>query len=61
MDDLIATFGRLEQGWENLTAMADEMQSREVRLNNFDAVYGTPDPDAQGHLSRFTRIEQNPL
>lgn len=57
MDDLIATFGRLEQGWENLTAMADEMQSREVRLNEFlDAVYGTPDPDAQG---RSVTIHKN--
>ena len=46
MDDLIATFGRLEHGWQNLIAMADEMQAREVRLDEFlDAIYGQPTPE----------------
>lgn len=65
MDDLIATFGRLEQGWENLTAMADEMQSREVRLDEFlNAIYSQPTPEQlalahSGQKVRSVTIHEN--
>ena len=46
MDELIATFASLEAGWENLTAVVQQMQSREVRMVEFlNAIYGEPKSD----------------
>jgi hypothetical protein len=48
MDDLIATFGRLNDGWTNLTNVITEMESREVILSDFlTAIYGEPEEDSQ--------------
>lgn len=51
MDDLIASFSRLADGWTTITDVIDHLQSREVELAGFlDAVYGTPSPeDLQRH------------
>jgi hypothetical protein len=46
MDELIATFASLEAGWGNLTAVVQQMQSREVRMVEFlNAIYGEPKSD----------------
>lgn len=46
MDELIATFASLEEGWGNLTTMAQQMASREVRMVEFlNAIYGEPKSD----------------
>jgi hypothetical protein len=43
MDDLIQTFGKLSTGWENLIEVAQELESREVRMIEFlDQIYGRP-------------------
>ena len=43
MDDLIQTFGKLSAGWENLIEVAQELESREVRMIEFlDQIYGRP-------------------
>lgn len=43
MDELIETFGRLKDGWESLTEIARELESREVRMIEFlDQIYGRP-------------------
>jgi len=48
MNDLIATFGKLNDGWTNLTNVIDEMESREVVLSDFmTAIYGEPEEDSQ--------------
>lgn len=48
MDDLIATFSGLKDGWATLTQVIDEMENRDVRLNEFlNAVYGEPEEDSQ--------------
>lgn len=46
MDELIATFATLEAGWGNLTAVVQQMQSREVQMVEFlKAIYGEPKSD----------------
>jgi hypothetical protein len=48
MNDLIATFNKLESGWANLQDVIHHMESREVDLAEFLlAVYGTPDEDSK--------------
>ena len=48
MNDLIATFGRLNDGWTNLTDVIAEMESREVVLSDFlVAIYGEPEENSQ--------------
>jgi hypothetical protein len=43
MDELIETFGQLSEGWEHLVEVAQELQSREVRMIEFlDQIYGRP-------------------
>jgi hypothetical protein len=46
MDELIETFASLEAGWGNLALVAQQMQSREVRMTEFlTAIYGEPKND----------------
>ena len=48
MNDLIATFNKLEAGWTNLQEAIHHMESREVDLAEFLlAVYGTPEEDSK--------------
>ena len=43
MDELIETFGKLQEGWEHLVEVAAELESREVRMVEFlDQIYGRP-------------------
>ena len=43
MDDLIQTFSQLSAGWEHLVEVAQELESREVRMVEFlDQIYGRP-------------------
>jgi hypothetical protein len=43
MDDLIQTFSQLSSGWEHLVEVAQELESREVRMVEFlDQIYGRP-------------------
>jgi len=43
MDELIETFGQLQEGWEHLVEVAAELESREVRMVEFlDQIYGRP-------------------
>jgi hypothetical protein len=43
MDDLIQTFSKLSAGWEHLVEVAQELESREVRMVEFlDQIYGRP-------------------
>jgi hypothetical protein len=45
---MITTFGRLNDGWTNLTDVIAEMESREVVLSEFlVAVYGEPEENSQ--------------
>lgn len=43
MDELIETFSKLSEGWEHLVEVAQELESREVRMVEFlDQIYGRP-------------------
>ena len=43
MDVLIAQFGTLKQGWENMVAAARQMESRRVRMTEFlDSIFSFP-------------------
>jgi len=43
MDELIAAFGQLESGWQNLAAVVRGMEDRRVRMTDFlTAIYGEP-------------------
>lgn len=56
MDELIATFATLEAGWGNLTAVVQQMQSREVRMVEFlNAIYGEP----KGDQARSVTMHRN--
>lgn len=65
MDELIATFSKLKDGWENLMTTAAEMQSRQVRMTDFlDSIYGRPTPEqlalaATGQSVRAVTMHQN--
>ena len=63
MNDLIATFNKLESGWANLQDVIHHMESREVDLAEFLlAVYGTPEEDSKRsktiHKNRIEAIFQ---
>lgn len=46
MDELIESFGALRNGWENLTAAVQQMESRRVNMVEFlRTMYGEPDRD----------------
>ena len=56
MDELISTFGKLSDGWENLVNVAHELETREVRMADFlDQIYGRP-TDEQLELSRHQAV-----
>lgn len=65
MDDLIATFNTLKNGWDALAAAALRMQSREVRIADFlDKIYGRPTPEqlalaATGKSVRAVTVHEN--
>lgn len=56
MDELIDVFSGLRRGWESVTTVAAEMESRRVRLADFlDSVYGTPvDSDSKAKVTNHT-------
>ena len=48
MDDLVGTFGVLKERWGSLSAVIDQMESRQVNMANFlSAVYGEPEEGNQ--------------
>jgi hypothetical protein len=56
MDELITTFGKLKDGWQNLVEVARELETREVRMADFlDRIYGRP-TDEQLELSRHQAV-----
>lgn len=65
MDELIETFGQLQEGWEHLVEVAQELESREVRMVEFlDQIYGRPTDEqltlaATGQRVRAVTTHQN--
>ena len=65
MDELIDTFGKLSEGWEHLVEVAQELESREVRMIDFlDQIYGRPtdqqlDLAASGQAVRAVTSHKN--
>lgn len=65
MDELIATFNTLKNGWNALAEAALRMQSREVRMSDFlDKIYGRPTPEqlnlaATGKAVRAVTVHEN--
>lgn len=65
MDQLIATFSTLKDGWQNLVDTATRLQSREVRMSDFlDQIYGRPTAEqlalaATGQAVRAVTVHQN--
>ncbi len=65
MDELIETFGQLQEGWEHLVDIARELESREVRMVEFlDQIYGRPTDEqltlaATGQRVRAVTTHQN--
>lgn len=65
MDQLIATFSTLKDGWNNLAETALRMQSSEVRMVDFlDQIYGRPTPEQlalanTGQSVRAVTVHQN--
>jgi hypothetical protein len=65
MDQLIATFSTLKQGWENIAATALRLQDREVRMVDFlDQIYGRPTTEqlalaATGQAVRAVTVHQH--
>ena len=59
MNDLIATFNQLEDGWNNLTNVIEHLETREVDLSEFlMAVYGSPEEDSKRSVTiHRNRIE----
>jgi len=59
MNELIATFNQLEDGWNNLTNVIEHLETREVDLSEFLlAVYGSPEEDSKRSVTiHRNRIE----
>ena len=56
MDELIATFGTLQQSWASVSAAADQLESRRVNMVEFlRAVYGEPN----GETGRAVTMHKN--